>query len=388
MPLLKTLAASTVPTAKCLKPGRSRASSGVRVTPIRCQSDPDPVSKGTTPRRAHAYAPTGAPARARADPCPCMREHNTRAYARATRSRAAARGGGGKNGPHLGRYSGPRSLQPPSPGNFYALSQERSPSPQLPFILAIPPPLHDIWCMRTIETLPFSEPTAVSAAPEAAQEITTTDVTTAISPSPEPTSLDLVALLKDGRHFAEHRGEHTHIIDSITGVSVVVLHKDPSKALSQKLIQVETPEGLVWTQEGVRVPTHFLGSEYNPLVLDLLCQRIVEGKGVTEVCKEPGMPSYNTLCKWRRQYPEVGVAIENAKRERAEILRDKIMVKAERTYASKEGTRDEVPALAVLVDATKWTTAVDNEKYNPKAKIEANISMPTVIQVVTGISRE
>lgn len=144
----------------------------------------------------------------------------------------------------------------------------------------------------------------------------------------------------------------------------------------------------MWTQEGVRVPTHFLGSEYNPLVLDLLCQRIVEGKGVTEVCKESGMPSYNTLCKWRRQYPEVGVAIENAKRERAEILRDKIMVKAERTYASKEGTRDEVPALAVLVDATKWTTAVDNEKYNPKAKIEANIAMPTVIQVVTGISRE
>ena len=202
-------------------------------------------------------------------------------------------------------------------------------------------------------------------------------------------ALVLADLLKDGRHFAEHRGEHTHIIDSITGVSVAVLAKDPRTALSARLIREESPSGVVtWVQEGIKLPTVRMGIEYNPLVLDLICQKIMEGKGITEICKESGMPSYTTLCAWRRSHPEVDVALARARKDRAEALRDKILLKAEKVMEDNEGNKGDVSALGVLLDATKWAAAVDNDKYNPKAKVEATVNVPTQIIVNTGISRE
>lgn len=210
------------------------------------------------------------------------------------------------------------------------------------------------------------------------------------APTGVPTNaLDLGELLKDGRHFAEHRGNHTHIIDSLTGVSVAVLAKDPRTALSARLIRVESPTGVVtWVQEGITVPTMNASTEYNPLVLDIICQKIVEGQNITDICRESGMPSYNTLCRWRRQHPEVGAALDSAKRDRAEALRDKVLARAERIMEDNEGGRGDVSALGVLLDATKWATAVDNERYNPKSKVEATVNVPTIIQVNTGISRE
>lgn len=202
-------------------------------------------------------------------------------------------------------------------------------------------------------------------------------------------ALDLAELLKDGRHFAEHRGGHTHIIDSLTGVSVAVLAKDPRTALSARLVRVVSPTGVeTWVQEGLTLPVAYTGSEYNPLVLDLLCQKIAEGHNITDVCREPGMPSYNTLCKWRRAYPEVGAALESAKRDRAEALRDKVLARAEQIMEDNVGGKGDVSALGVLLDATKWATAVDNERFNPKAKVEATVNVPTQIIVQTGISRE
>lgn len=209
-------------------------------------------------------------------------------------------------------------------------------------------------------------------------------------PAGVPTnSLDLVALLKDGRHFAEHRGGHTHIIDSLTGVSIAVLAQDPRTALSARLIPVESPTGgVTWVQEGVKVPTVSSGTEYNPLVLDIVCQKISEGKNITAVCKEEGMPTYNTLCRWRRMYPEVDRALELARRDRAESLRDKVLARAEQVMENNTDSKGDVAALGVLLDATKWAAAVDSEKYNPKAKVEATVNIPTIIQVNTGIVRE
>lgn len=202
--------------------------------------------------------------------------------------------------------------------------------------------------------------------------------------------IDILELLRDGRHFSEKRGDMIHIIDSLTGNTVVLYTDSRTAHVPTTLVEASLPSGVtVWTQTGVN-PIAAMRKEivYNPITIDLICQKIAEGGSLTRICQEEGMPSYNTLCRWRRAHPEIGVALDTARKDRAEALRDKVISQAEMTMMNKENTRDEVAALGVLLDATKWTTGVDNEKYNPKAKVEANISMPTVIQVVTGIVRE
>lgn len=205
----------------------------------------------------------------------------------------------------------------------------------------------------------------------------------------KPSEVNLLDLLKDGRHFSEERGGHTHIVDSLTGVSVVVLENDPAKALSSALVRVESPTGVVtFVQEGLRLDVVRGETRYNPLVLAKICQRIAEGGSVTKICKEPGMPSYNTLCHWRRAHPEASRMIEEARRDRAEYLRDEALAKVEDTYRDEVGGKGAVAAASLALEAAKWAASVDNEKYNPKAKVEATVNVPTQIIVQTGINRE
>lgn len=94
------------------------------------------------------------------------------------------------------------------------------------------------------------------------------------------------------------------------------------------------------------------------------------------------MPSYPTLRAWAKQHPWIDEHLNQARRDRAETLRDKAVFTAE-TSESK----DPIDSAALKVDTYKWAAGVDNEKYNPKTKVEATISTPTQIVVYTGIDR-
>lgn len=210
-------------------------------------------------------------------------------------------------------------------------------------------------------------------------------IVTAQNEKPE-SSLDLSALLSDGRHFSERRGTTIHIIDAVTGRTVVAFTGDVR--MPTVLERVQTPEGEAWLAPGVaRRELSVRSVEYSPIILDLICQEIVNGKGLTEVCQLEGFPTYQTLCRWRRKHPEVNEAIEQARRDRAEVLRDETLAHVKRVAMDNLGTKGDVAATGVLLDATKWATGVDNERYNPKAKVDAAVIAPTQIIINTGIDR-
>lgn len=198
-------------------------------------------------------------------------------------------------------------------------------------------------------------------------------------------SIDVVALIRKGTHFAEKHGDKIHVIECATG-NTLVLYADQVRGVPNRLTQVTLADGTrVWTQEEL-IPTLSLNRtpSFNPVVIDIICQKIVEGRNLTDICREPGMPTYTTFCRWRREHTWIEEHIERARRDRAEQYRDRVLTEADSAHSSK----DPINATNTKIEAYKWAAAIDKpEVYSPKAKLEATVNVPTQIIVATGIDR-
>lgn len=196
-------------------------------------------------------------------------------------------------------------------------------------------------------------------------------------------SIDLLELLKDGRHHARTENGVVQILDSVTG-NIVAMFTDPNNPPTN-LVESALPSGnTVWIQEGMN-PLAGGRREivYSPLVIDLLCQAIAEGGSLTELCRnDRRFPLYSTLRRWARSHPWIDEALAQARRDRAEYLRDQALAEAQQA----EG-KDPISGSQLRVDTYKWAAGVDDGKYSPKAKVEATINQPTQIVVMTGIDR-
>lgn len=202
--------------------------------------------------------------------------------------------------------------------------------------------------------------------------------------SPSKNEIDLLELVRDGRHFAEKRGDRIHIIDSLTGNTKIIYSDPGTSQVPTEFVESQLPNGsTVFVQTGVNpVAGGVREITYSPITVDLICQKVAEGGSLTRICGQPGFPSYTAFCRWRRQHPWIDEQLTLARRDRAEYLRDKAVGEADKA----EG-RDPISGSQLRVDTYKWAASVDNEKYNPKAKVEATLVAPTQIIVHTGIDR-
>jgi hypothetical protein len=192
---------------------------------------------------------------------------------------------------------------------------------------------------------------------------------------------DLLQLIKDGRHFTETSGQQIKIIDSLTGALVAVLLK--GAPTNTRLMAHTNNDGTTtWIQE--YLPLTITGGSpellFNPLIIDQMCTRIIEGEALTSICQSPGFPSYNMLRRWARHHPWIDEALDRARVDRAEHFRDRAIMEASLATA-----KDPVAASSLRVETYKWAAGIDNSKYSPKAKVEANIAMPTQIIIQTGV---
>jgi hypothetical protein len=197
-------------------------------------------------------------------------------------------------------------------------------------------------------------------------------------------SVDFLELIKQGSHFTETRGQNVHIINTKTGQTEFILSKD---CRAPTLVEKTLPDGSVlYVQEEVAPSiTTVRDTYFSPLVIDEICTRIVQGEALTRICGSGNMPNYPTLCRWRREHPWVEQALDNARKDRAEVMRDKVMNEADNAVSHK----DPITATQTRIDAYKWAAGVDSpEKYSPRAKIGDLVVAPTQIIIQTGIDRD
>jgi hypothetical protein len=180
-------------------------------------------------------------------------------------------------------------------------------------------------------------------------------------------------------HHEKHGG-YIHVIDTDTGRLLKIIHLDGRCELEE----ITLPDGTrVWVDGEKRLQSAQLREvQLSPMVIDLLCEKIAHGMGLTEACQESGMPSYTAVNGWRRKHAWVEEALTRAREDRAESLRDRAMKLARDTEAD-----DPFDNAKLQVDTIKWAAAVDSSRYSPRAKIEATITAPTQLVVLTGIDR-
>jgi hypothetical protein len=103
---------------------------------------------------------------------------------------------------------------------------------------------------------------------------------------------------------------------------------------------------------------------------------------LTSICKLPGFPSYATLCRWKKINPGIVAQLDEARRDRAEAMRDKL-------YETMEQMdEDNLDSSKARIDALKYLAGVDDKQKYGNAKQELVASGPMQIIINTGINRE
>lgn len=122
---------------------------------------------------------------------------------------------------------------------------------------------------------------------------------------------------------------------------------------------------------------------YSPLLADQICQKVADGGLITHICKEPGMPPYPTLAKWRKFHPEFDDAYRQAVRDRAEAF----MAKAIEEVEQSTSDRDEINLARLRADVYKYVAKVgDPDSFTEKQQVKADVEVKGFI-VETGIRR-
>ncbi len=187
-------------------------------------------------------------------------------------------------------------------------------------------------------------------------------------------------LLRNRTHKARSVGAHIHIYNSTTGVTEFILKRDTT-GVRTKLVPRTLNGATVLVEEELADGTVTVQSytPYSEVTLELVCNEIINGRTLKEICSMPDMPSYVQLCSWKRNIPGVEEKLAQAREDRGEYLRDTAM---EEVHTMDE---DNVASSTARHKALVWAAGVDNARYSPKAKIEATLTAPTQIVVYTGI---
>lgn len=106
----------------------------------------------------------------------------------------------------------------------------------------------------------------------------------------------------------------------------------------------------------------------------------LEGDSILKISKMSGMPSAETMYRWRKLHSWFGKLMDDAKAQRAEVFEDKAIAAAESAT-----DKDDTPAERLRFDAFRWGAEVnDPASYGKKVTHSGDSSKPIVFQIITG----
>lgn len=92
-------------------------------------------------------------------------------------------------------------------------------------------------------------------------------------------------------------------------------------------------------------------SIYTPELVEKLCAEIAKGKSVRSISKMPGMPSVQTVNRWKSEYPEFSEQYACAKQSCADSIAGQILDIAQGVLTGEYNATD----ARVAADIMKWT---------------------------------
>lgn len=178
------------------------------------------------------------------------------------------------------------------------------------------------------------------------------------------------------------------VLSTKTG-EVLAVQTSPEDLYQNKkdrMVRYEIGGKEIWVENTIDLdllPSQAFKVQYSKTLVDLICQKIVEGQTLKAICEEPGFPPYHVLAKWRRNHPYCQESIEQARQDRAEWLVEEAR---ELVDTPQPMTGDELKKVKEQVEIRKWTASKEAPtKYGNK--VELTGKQPVQFFIETGIRR-
>lgn len=125
--------------------------------------------------------------------------------------------------------------------------------------------------------------------------------------------------------------------------------------------------------------------QFNEGIAEEICDKLIEGKTLTAICKEEYMPGMTTIHKWARRNDIFAEQMDQALRLSAYANLDRVQ---ELSEGEEMDTDTDIKRAQMQQSALKWLTEKKNpERFGPSMKVK-NEGGPEIVVVNTGISRE
>lgn len=120
-------------------------------------------------------------------------------------------------------------------------------------------------------------------------------------------------------------------------------------------------------------------STYTPEIAQRICERIAAGDPLTVICREPGMPTTETVRVWEREDREGFSAIyAQARQAQADHYFDQVVEIADQPMTDAV----EVQAAKLRVDSRKWVLArMNRAKYGDHASLNVGGQAGNTLEV-------
>lgn len=97
---------------------------------------------------------------------------------------------------------------------------------------------------------------------------------------------------------------------------------------------------------------------------DAICEMLADGKSLRAICREEGMPSTSTVCKWLAKNAEFAEQYTRARELQADALFDDCLDIADKGLLALDDAADR----RLQIDTRKWMAGKLKGKYSDKVK--------------------
>lgn len=136
---------------------------------------------------------------------------------------------------------------------------------------------------------------------------------------------------------------------------------------------VVTPDAPPKRKFGGAQPGAGRPTKYSLELAQRICDLLIDGKNLIQICKLPGMPVRSTVIKWVDEHEKFGQMYTRAREHQGEYFVDQVAETARRS------TAETANADRVKIDGYKWTAVQSNpRKYGPKVDVNQSVTMSFV----------
>lgn len=106
-------------------------------------------------------------------------------------------------------------------------------------------------------------------------------------------------------------------------------------------------------------------SSFSEEIADTICERMIEGEDLVEICSDPAMPGRSTVYRWMDDFPEFGTRCARAREGLAEYAEHRALKEA------MQASSEEAAIARVRVSALQWRASkLAPKKYGDRVTQE------------------